>query len=600
MERRKFIKNTASLGLALHPLVKTLGGYALPLALDSHESKLNGPKKPVFIYNDWSSYDELSDNIPLTEELAMKELNEVLRLKKNGVQIDYYLMDAFWFDKDGGYRTWHKQHWPNGPDNWLQSCKHNNILTGMWFSTNLISGGGNVILHTIPEWQSSAATEPGIFCLFEGGYLPRLAKTLQIWYDKGVRLFKFDFAYFQAATPHAEATYTKDEIQEKNKVAFMQMLKNFRAKNHDVLIVGYNGFGGVLENTYTPFTKTIDMRWLDVFDTLYSGDPRFSDVPMMNIWRSEDTYHDHQNRQFQFNGLPMRRIDSCAFMNGVTGTCYSRAMNCWKGELILDLARGGWVNVYHGNMELVNDDDAKWFARVQQMFHHFQNVDKITSFGGIPGMAQLYGFKAEDDKGIVCTVVNPSQETATLKMPVKNIRQAKLLYADGGFTPVIKNNTITLGAEELAVVGFNFYANDKYDLGRDETIHIPQHITKLDALFSATRDNMITCTLNDLPAADLRIIVQQYSSDGNPYRTWAGAPPNGKKMDSQIKIIVKQNDALIETKKEYDKMIWSGLSWGVVEIQQSSFDKSRPLLIQCSTQEKIPLTLKANVYSVKY
>ena len=67
---------------------------------------------------------------------------------------------------------------------------------------------------------------------------------------------------------------------------------------------------------------------------------------------------------------------------------------------------------------------------MQQMFHHFQNVDRISSFGGIPGMAQSYGFKAEDDKGIVCTVVNPSQQTATLKMPVKNIRQAKLLYAD--------------------------------------------------------------------------------------------------------------------------------------------------------------------------
>ncbi len=104
-------------------------------------------------------------------------------------------------------------------------------------------------------------------CLFEGGYLPHLADTLQIWYDKGVRLFKFDFAYFEAAIPDAKAKYSLDEIKEKNKLAFMQMLQNFRAKNKDVLIVGYNGFGGVLDNTYTPFTKTIDARWLDVFDT---------------------------------------------------------------------------------------------------------------------------------------------------------------------------------------------------------------------------------------------------------------------------------------------------------------------------------------------
>ena len=532
MRRRNFIRNSIAGSLALHPLAKS---FSKNVSSFSFNTKLSGPRKPVFIYNDWSSYDELSDNIPLTEELAMKELNEVLRLKKNGVQIDYYLMDAFWFDKDGGYRTWHKQHWANGPDNWLQSCKQNNILPGMWFSTNLISGGGNVFLNMIPEWQSSANDDSGILCLFEGGYLPHLSDTLQIWYDKGVRLFKFDFAYFEAATPHAKAKYSVDEIKEKNKVAFMQMLQNFRAKNNDVLIVGYNGFGGVLENTFTPFAKTIDMRWLDVFDTLYSGDPRFSDVPMMNIWRSEDVYHDHQNRQFQFNGLPMRRIDSCAFMNGVTGTCYSRAMNCWKGELILDLARGGWVNVYHGNMELVTDKDAKWFAKVQQMYHQFQNLDSITSFGGIPGNAQLYGFKAEDKNGVVCTVVNPSQQTATLQMPVENIKQSKLLYADGGFNPIIKNNTITLGAEQLAVIGFNFYADDKHDLGRDETINIPRSIIKLDTQFSSTKNNMIDCTLNNSSANDLRIIVQQYDKDGNPYAHGAAPRQMEKKWITQLK-----------------------------------------------------------------
>ena len=194
----------------------------------------------------------------------------------------------------------------------------------------------------------------------------------------------------------------------------MKMLQNFRTKNTDVMIAGYNGFGGVMENTFTPFTKTIDLRWLDVFDTLYSGDPRFSDVPMMNIWRSEDNYHDHQNREFEFNGLPLRRIDSCAFMNGKTGTCYSRAMHCWKGMLILDLARGGWVNVYHGNMELINDKDAKWFAgeTVVSPFskqRQHQLIWRYTWYG------KPYGFKAEDETGTVCTVVNPSQQMVTCK-----------------------------------------------------------------------------------------------------------------------------------------------------------------------------------------
>src|SRR5262249_2285514 len=59
-------------------------------------SKLSAPflRDPVWVYNNWSAYDELSDNIPLTEELAMRELNEILRLRKLGVHFDYYMMDA--------------------------------------------------------------------------------------------------------------------------------------------------------------------------------------------------------------------------------------------------------------------------------------------------------------------------------------------------------------------------------------------------------------------------------------------------------------------------------------------------------------------------
>ncbi len=58
-------------------------------------------KDPIWVYNDWSSYDELSDNIPLTEELAMKELDEIIRLHSLGVHFDYYMMDAFWFAPEG-------------------------------------------------------------------------------------------------------------------------------------------------------------------------------------------------------------------------------------------------------------------------------------------------------------------------------------------------------------------------------------------------------------------------------------------------------------------------------------------------------------------
>ncbi len=604
MERRNFLKGAVIGGLALHPFVRA---WSKPVIGEG--IKLSGPPQPVFIYNNWSAYDELSDNKPQTEELAMRELNEIIRLKKQGVQIDYYVMDAFWFSKEGGYRTWLKTNWPAGPDKWLSECKKNNIKPGMWFSTNLVRMGGRQVLDIIPEWQSSLGTDPNILCLFDGGYLAHLAGTLQLWYDKGVRLFKFDFAYFEAVTPAMKDKYTKDEVIEKNKAAFMQMLQAFRRKNPDILLTGYNGFGGNMDNTYTPFNKTppIDPRWMDTFDTLYSGDPRFSDVPMMNIWRSQDNYSDHQSFAYQAYGMPIRRIDNCAFMIGTTGTCYYRATQCWKGMLILELARGGWVNVYHGNLELLNNEDGKWFAKVQSLYHQLQKQDSTVSFGSIPGKGKPYGFKSSTAKGTVCTVVNPSQEIATIELPVHDTFGGQIMYRDGGYLPVLQNGKLTLGPEQLVVAGFGEFAdffedrfNMLYNWGVDETINIPLSIDRVEANFAPTSKNTITGAVSAVKDKGMRIIMQQYYSNGDPCRSWPGAPPDGKKVSEVIRIKVTQDGKEIPTHIEYDKMIWSGLSWGVAEVKQGTFDHQKPLTIQCSSDEKDELKLTANVYAVGY
>jgi hypothetical protein len=436
--------------------------------------------------------------------------------------------------------------------------------------------------------------------LFDGGYLKHLSDTLQSWHDKGVRLFKFDFAYFEAVTPAAKDKFTKEEVLEKNKVAFMNMLQLFRKKNPDVLITGYNGFGGDMENTYTQFDKKIDPRWMDTFDTLYCGDPRFSDVPMMNIWRSQDNYSDHQVSAYQAYGLPVRRIDNCAFMIGKTGTCYYRATNCWKGMLILELARGGWINVYHGNLELLSNPDAKWFAKVQGLYHPLQKLNKTITFGEIPGKGKPYGFKSTGTKGTVCTVVNPSQAIATMELPVINFSKSKILYADGGYKPHVKENKITIGAEQLVVIGFDAYADDQYDMGVDHTINIPLAIDKIASAFTVTGKNLIEGKVKAVKGKDLRIVLQQFDPNGLPHRSWPGSPPDGKMVSEVIHISVSQDEEEVPLHIEYDKVIWSGLSWAAAEIKQGSFNPDKPLVVKCSTDEKDELKLLADIYAVNY
>jgi hypothetical protein len=273
--------------------------------------------------------------------------------------------------------------------------------------------------------------------MFEGGFLPDFMNILQYWHDRGIRIYLFDFADLTAATPQSEATFSTEEIIRRNSTALRDALAAFRRKNPDVVLEAFNGFGGDMDSTYYsfPFKSPIDLRWLDVFDSLYCGDPCPSDVPTMNFWRSLDIYSDHQMRRYEQSGVPLERIDTTSFMPGKTSTIYRRAFQEWKGSLILMLARGGWINTTYGNLELLSDNDAKWFARVQSLFLHFQSEGRIKTFGSIPGDVHTYGFGALDRDGSVYVVVNPTETVATIAMPLlsenqKLLGQGHVLFRD--------------------------------------------------------------------------------------------------------------------------------------------------------------------------
>ena len=103
------------------------------------------------------------------------------------MHFDYFMMDAFWFAPDGGYRVWRNPNWPKGPDRWIAECKANGILPGLWFGTNEL-----VKIDAAPQWQDSLTTKGGSMAFYEGGFLPDFMKTMQYWYDHGIRMFKFD------------------------------------------------------------------------------------------------------------------------------------------------------------------------------------------------------------------------------------------------------------------------------------------------------------------------------------------------------------------------------------------------------------------------
>ncbi|MGA3048554.1 MAG: hypothetical protein ABSD67_18115 [Terracidiphilus sp.] len=557
---------------------------------------------PISVYNNWSSYDELSDNIPLTETLAMRELDELLRLKKAGVRFDYYMMDAFWFAPDGGYRAWRVANWPNGPDAWIKKCQDSGVLPGMWFSTNTL-----VKIQAAPAWKDSLNKDGGAMSFSEGGFLPDFMNVLQYWYDHGIRMFKFDFVDLTAATPAQAARFTKAEIKERNADAFREALRIFRQKNPEAVLIAFNGFGGDLDNTtdQLPFHDPTDLRWLEVFQMEYTGDPRPSDVPEANFWRSMDIYSDHMVRRFEQLGFPLERIDSTGFMVGKTGTIYYRGMNAWKGAYLLMMARGGWVNTVHGNLELIQGKDAQWMARAQSLFFELQGLGRIHSFGGIPGDIQTYGFGGVTTRGAVYVVMNPTQAIATVTLPLlasgqQALDKGRIQFRDAGFIPQLSGNRITLGPGQMAMVGYGAYAASSYDFGIQDDVVIPVSIQPLTTEFHTTAPSTIEASIQPLTKGVLRVILRESTPDGYIRRTWAGGPPNGENMAKVFTIQATQNGRAVPVAIDYDKIIWSGLSWAVGEIKAADLAPNEPVIVQFYSTEKDQVKLDGTAYQVVY
>jgi hypothetical protein len=573
-------------------------------------------RHPICIYDNWASYDELSDSIELTEELALRELDELLRMRAAGARFDYYLMDAFWYDPDGGYRAWRKPHWPNGPDRWLRRCLENGIKPGLWLSSNTLCK-----LNPIPDWEDSLDRSRGAACFFAGGFWPHLLETMDIWYQRGVRLFKFDFLDLYAGTPAVEASLLPHtEILPLNTATFTAGLKAFRGMHPEVVLLAYNGFEehrssrpalSEAEGFAASSGRFISTRWLESFDSVYSGDPAPSDVPAHNFFRSVDIYSNMRVQVYHANGLPLRSIDSCSFMGGPTGTCYRRNAIGWKGMLILSLARGGWVNTYHGALELYDDADATWFAKVQSMYLPLQLHGHVFAFGGEAARGDPHGFASHDGQGALFAVTNPSQSVTDLELPDPQLdcdtAGARLLFQDAGFQAQVKGGRVTLGPEQLALVGLGRYASEDYQLGEQRDILIPSSISKLTAEWQRLDEETIGATVT-LPApATLRIIAGQHhrgadlqSAAGAPRRVWATSDRNTTSLGDILRLSAEQAGRPLPIARQYDRPIWSGLSWAAGEVRAEDIAPGQPVTVRFQSKDPSKPELTCEVYLVQY
>lgn len=161
-------------------------------------------------------------------------------------------------------------------------------------------------------------------------------------------------------------------------------------------------------------------------------------------------------------------------------------------------------------------------------------------------------------------------------------------------------NKIKLGPGQMAAVGFGLYADPKYDLGIQNDVRIPLSIAPFSAQFHSLGNNAIEATITPPTVGDLRIILQQRGKDGHAVRSWPGGPPSGTTVGRVLVLRASQDGGDVPIDTNYDKVIWSGLSWAVGEVRHSSFQAAKPITVRCSSAEKDPVELEGQVFVVKY
>jgi hypothetical protein len=150
----------------------------------------------------------------------------------------------------------------------------------------------------------------------------------------------------------------------------------------------------------------------------------------------------------------------------------------------------------------------------------------------------------------------------------------------------------------MAVIGFGKYARPEFDMGIEDEVMIPRSIEAIPAEFAPHGSHEVEATVPAPAKGVLRIMMQQSTPDGYIRRTWAGGPPKGENMGKIFRIEVSEDGRTVPVRINYDKVIWSGLSWGVGEV--SGLVAGKPVVIRCMSGEKDPVKLEVKVFRVAY
>jgi hypothetical protein len=576
---------------------------------------------PIVVYNHNSSNTGNKPSVATSpsESQALSDLDEIARLKKSGMRIDYYLISASSF-APGNLHALRGQDWPDGPDAWISKCRDVGIRPGLEIGPNTL----NALQSTSalpPQWKGSLGRDGRSLSLFEGGYLPDLMSALQSWYDRGIRLFQVGPIDLTAATQASADRLTKSEIVAHNSGALRDALMAFHRKNREALLVLLAAPGA---NPGSPAPATAGntsggiateqghgLGDIGAFQLIPTGEPQPSSVPETSVARVIDIESDGRVRGFEHQGMSLQHIESTGFIvrNSQDPNLHQPQQD-WKGAFLLSMARGGWVNRVRGDLGQIRTVDALWMARVQKLFVALQAQGRVRSFGASPDTRRPYGYVAFTKRGSVYVVVNPGLGVASLPLPMFALGQplfvrSHIQFRDSGFTPRLRGDSITLGPGQMAMVGCGEFAEPRFNFGIQQDIVIPNSIEPVNADFQSTAPATFEARIEPPIEGVLRVIVHQREPLSQAIADRAtNTQPDGASV-SAMTLEVTQSGRPIPVRLNGDENASSGSAgkgplWFVAEIDVNDLTPGMPVQLQFHSNAVAPDDLEGSAYQVVY
>ena len=438
------------------------------------------------------------------------------------------------------------------------------VKLGLWLSANVLGWNENMRWLDYHDTLYSSISKDKLSMVMNEGMWPQYFNSvLEYWYGEGVTLFKIDFAAFYTSRERTDGRnkILKSQIIEQNEQAFYNIVDSFKKKHPDCQFIAYNGFVDEVN-----LKNGQALHWLNIFESLFCGDPQPGLVPCFDFWHSTELYSDEMFWIFASHNIPVSHIDNSQFMLSETGTGYKRGKKEWKTMLISTLSKHSKVQTYYGNIDLLDGKDAEWMAKAQKLFYQ---MDSIKLTGEHPYNQQILLYHLKNEKGGLVYILNPCQQVKNVKLPEEYINKAsRIIFSQRGHLNTIKGNWVSVAPEQSVLVGFKEYAKERYSLGVDEDVQVPDTISAIQIQEKKELTGHVSFIISKPAKGNVRLIFQLADNRNNPLKVQGGAPPKGKFMDRILIISAKNGSRQLPVSLSYGIQIWSGLSWACGEIEE--------------------------------